>query len=46
MMCMSINITDDKLLEGNETFIIRLSDVMPPRVMLNDATVIIIDDDG
>ena len=46
MICMSINITDDEFLEGNESFTIRLSNVVPPRVMLSDATVTIIDDDG
>ena len=47
MMCINISITDDQLFEGNETFMVRLSNPMPSRVMLNaNTTVTIIDDEG
>ena len=46
MICIDVNITDDVLFEGSETFTIRLSNPMPSYVMLNSATVTIIDDEG
>ena len=46
-ICIYINITDDQLREKNETFTVRLSNPMPPRVMLNGGVnVTIIDDEG